>query len=165
MSNPFIGEMRLVPFGFAPRGWARCDGATMAINQNQALFAVLGKAFGGNGQTNFQLPDLRGRVPIGAGKTYVAGASGGEELHLLTTNEVPSHTHSLQGLAVAASETAFLAGLFATTASNFYVKPSTNTLALSNPVQSVGGLPHTNMQPFQVITMAIALNGIYPSKN
>ncbi len=165
MSDPYVGEMRLLPFGYAPRGWARCDGATMAINQNTALYSVLGIAFGGNGATTFQLPDMRGRVPVGAGKTYASGATGGEEGHLLTTNEVPSHTHSVQGLAAAANQAAFLTGLFATTASKLYAKPSANTLAVANAVQTVGGLPHPNLQPFQVITMAIALNGVYPSKN
>jgi microcystin-dependent protein len=165
MSDPFVGEMRLLPFGFAPRGWARCDGTTMIINQNQALYSLLGTTFGGNGSTTFQLPDLRGRVPIGAGKTYAAGAAGGEEMHQLTANEVPSHTHSCQGVSAKADQSAFVTGLFATTTSNLYSKPSGNMLAVSNAVQTVGGSPHPNMQPYQVITMAIALNGVFPSRN
>ena len=165
MSNPFLAEMRLVPFGFAPRGWARCDGGIMAIAQNQALFSILGTTFGGDGFRTYQLPDLRGRVPVGAGKTYLLGAFGGEEMHQLTVAEVPSHSHKLQGLAAAANGTAFLASLFATAPSNLYSKPSTKMVAAANAVQTVGGLPHTNLQPFQAITMAIALAGVYPSRN
>ena len=170
MSDPYLGEMRLMPFGFAPRNWARCDGMIMAIAQNQALFSILGTTFGGDGVRTFGLPDLRGRVPLGAGTspvgtTYPLGSSGGEEMHQLTVAEVPSHSHNLQGLAAAASGTAFLASLFATGPSALYSKPSTNMVTFSNAVQTVGGLPHTNLQPYQVITMAIALAGVFPSRN
>jgi microcystin-dependent protein len=167
MSDPFIGEMRLMPWGWAPRTWARCDGAILAKAQNQALFAILGAAFGGNGNTTFALPDLRGRVPVGAGaNSYAVGAAGGEETHLLTTNEVPSHTHPVQGINQAADQPSFISGVFATTASAVYAPPSKNTLALQpRAIQSVGGTPHENRQPYQVITVGIALSGVFPSKN
>src|SRR3954467_1403261 len=114
MSEPFIGEIRLMPYGYAPRSWARCDGALMSVTQNQALFAILGTSFGGNGTTTFGLPDMRGRVPVGTGKSYALGHVGGEENHLLTAGEVPGHTHPVQGLAATASQPAFASGLLAT---------------------------------------------------
>jgi microcystin-dependent protein len=166
MSDPFIGEMKLMPWGYAPRGWARCDGGVLQKNQNQALFTLLGTTFGGNGVTNFQLPDLRGRVPVGWGKTYNLGDKGGEETHMLTVNEVPSHTHPVQGIAKTADQASFVNNVFGTTDTALYAAPSTNRLNLmAQAIQTVGGTAHENRQPYQVITMGIALNGIYPSKS
>jgi microcystin-dependent protein len=166
MSQPFIAEMRIMPFGFAPRGWARCDGQLMGTNQNQALFAILGTSFGGNGVSTFQLPDLRGRVPLGSGKTYHLGQSGGEQTHMLTPGEVPSHTHAVQGIAVAGTLKIPTANVLAAVSSGLYAKPSAKMVALPPAtISNVGGTPHPNLQPYQVVTMAIALNGIYPSRN
>ena len=103
MSTPFLGQLQLFPFGFAPKGWAICAGQTMAINQNQALFAVLGTTYGGNGVTTFQLPNLQGRTPIGYSNNYPIGAVGGTETHTLTTTEVSAHTHTLTGTSAAAN--------------------------------------------------------------
>lgn len=167
MSDPFMGEMRLMPFGFAPRGWARCDGTMMAISQNQALFSILGTSFGGDGVRTFQLPDMRGRVPIGAGKSYHLGQAGGEEAHMLLPNEVTSHTHNVQGVAAAATLPAPADNVFATVTAAIYAKPAAaNLVALPTPtVGTVGGTAHPNLQPYQVMTMAIALQGVYPSRN
>src|SRR5512133_2445148 len=96
MSDPFMGEIRLVSFNFAPPGWALCNGQLLPINQNQGLFSLLGTTFGGNGQTNFALPDLRGRVPIHVGSGHTLGERGGEQAHTLSISEIPEHTHVLQ---------------------------------------------------------------------
>jgi microcystin-dependent protein len=137
----------------------------LSIAQNQALFSILGTSFGGNGTSTFGLPDMRGRVPVGTGKSYALGHIGGEENHLLTAGEVPGHTHPVQGLAAIASQPAFASGLLATTPSAAYAAPSANMQPLPGPVQSVGGKAHPNLQPYQVITMCIALAGIFPSRN
>ncbi len=166
MSDPFIAEMRIMPFGYAPRGWARCDGTTMAISQNQALFSILGTTFGGNGVQTFNLPDLRGRVPVGAGKSYQLGQTGGEENHMLNANEVTSHTHAVQGVSAAGTVPAPATNVLATVAGGIYAKPSANLKVLpAATIASTGGTAHPNLQPYQVITMAVALQGIFPTRN
>ena len=167
MSNPFIGEMRLVAFDYAPRYWAMCDGAVMSISQNQALFAVIGNAFGGDGVTTFALPDCRGRVPIGAGRTYGVGFQAGEEEHLLQVGEVPAHTHVVQGVTVEGNQAQVAGGLLANVSSGIYAPPGdpTKLVALvDSSVAYLGGYPHENRQPYTVVSMAIALSGIFPSK-
>jgi len=166
MSQPFMGEMRLMPFGFAPRGWARCDGQIMAISQNQALFAILGTAFGGDGVRSFGLPNLKGRVPVGSGRTYPIGAVGGEEAHTLLASEAPPHTHKVQGLSVKATTPQPESNVLTTSDAKLYVKPSANKVALEpSTIAATGGGAHPNIQPFQVITVCIALQGIFPSRN
>ena len=170
MSDPFLGEMRLMPFGFAPRGWARCDGGILPINQNTALFSLLGTTYGGNGVSTFQLPDIRGRVPIGAGTygplNFAVGQKGGEEAHMLTAPEVPGHSHAVQGVTATGTLPAPDSNVFATVTSAIYAAPSANLVALPPAtVQIVGGTPHPNLQPYQVITVAIALAGVWPSRN
>ena len=172
MAQPFMGEMRLMAFGFAPRGWARCDGTLMSIAQNQALFAILGTSFGGDGVSTFGLPDMRGRVPVGTGGNYHLGQMGGEETHLLTAGEVLPHTHAVQGLAASAGDPNPVGKLFATTATssssiNTYSVPSAKLQTLPAKTVSPAGTntPHPNIQPYQVITVAIALQGVFPSRN
>src|SRR5713101_1167245 len=97
MAEPFLSEIRIMSFGFPPKGWALCDGQLMPINQNQALFSLLGTTYGGNGQTTFGLPDLRGRVPFHMGNGFLEGQAGGEQTHTLTISETPLHTHTLVG--------------------------------------------------------------------
>lgn len=169
MAEPFLGEIRLMSFNFAPKGWALCNGQLLPINQNQALFSLLGTTFGGDGRVNFSLPDLRGRVPIHVGSAHTLGERGGEQAHTLSIAEIPTHTHVAQGVNVAATTTdpsgAFLAvppvGLGAG-----YAPPS--NLAALNPaaVSNAGGSQaHLNMQPFLTLSFCIALQGIFPSPN
>ena len=165
--EPFIGEMRIVSFDYAPRGWLQCAGQTLRVQQYQTLFSLLGTAYGGDGTNTFNLPDLRGRVPVGAsgGQEYLLGTKGGEESHLLKPTEVPPHTHPLQASPstnpVAPPVTHLLAS-----AATIYAAPSNNTVSLlPASVSSVGGTPHENRQPFTVMNVIIAYNGVYPSRN
>jgi len=163
MAEPFIGEIRMMSFVFPPKGWALCDGQLLPINQNQALFSLLGTTYGGNGQTNFALPDLRGRVPIHVGNGHTLGERAGEQAHTLTSSEVPVHTHQVSAYSGEANlsvpgPTATLAGQSA----NPY---GSGPVTLSGPaLNNVGGSQaHLNMQPFLTISFCIALQGIFPS--
>jgi microcystin-dependent protein len=167
MAEPFLSEIRIMSFVFPPKGWALCNGQLLPINQNQALFSLLGTTFGGDGRTNFALPDLRGRVPIHVGSGHVLGERGGQQAHTLTNAEMPTHTH--QAHAVAADGSLVIPGgnLPAKAApANPYHAPT--DLAAMNPavVSNVGGSqPHQNMQPFLTLSFCIALLGIFPSPN
>jgi microcystin-dependent protein len=164
MSTPFLGEVRIFSFGFAPRGWAFCNGALLSIQQNTALFSLLGTMYGGDGITNFALPDLRGRAPVHIGTGFPQGQKGGEETHLLTANEIPAHTHQATASSNAGSQpdpgNAFWANAgqtaFGTTA---------NAVMAGTALGLVGGQPHNNMQPYLVLNCCIALVGIFPSRN
>jgi microcystin-dependent protein len=163
--DQFVGQLVLAAFGFTPSGWAQCNGQLMAINSNQALFALLGVAFGGDGMRNFALPNLQGRTPLGMNGQFPMGAIGGEAQHLLTPNEVPSHTHSVQvaasGANVGSPQGAIVAGGGATC-----FTPAGNLKAMaSGSVSMVGGQAHENRQPYLVMNWCIALNGIFPSRN
>lgn len=167
MSEPFLGEIRLMSFNFAPRGWALCNGQLLPINQNQALFSLLGTTYGGNGQTNFALPDFRGRVPIHVGHGHTVGERAGEQAHTLTVSEMPTHVHSAHA-STAAATTAFPTTshvLSQSAGANLYGAASSNLVAM-NPgmITNVGGSQaHLNMQPFLTITFCVALQGIFPS--
>lgn len=166
--DPFLGEIRLLSFGFAPTGWAMCNGEVMSITQNQALFTLLGTTFGGNGTTTFALPDLRDRVPIGAG-SYSLGWNGGEEAHALTISEMPAHTHAVRGTTAAISTPNPQGNLLGTTPPTFgplYKSTAANRVALNTAAIAKAGIsqPHSNMQPFLTISFAIALIGTYPSR-
>lgn len=168
MADPFIGETRMFSFDFAPKGWAYCDGALMAISQNQPLFALLGVSFGGDGRTTFGLPDLRGRLAAHTdGGTYAMGAKGGEATHTLVNNEMPGpgHTHRGQGTSATASSNLAAGNVFANV-------PTANAYAKANPPQAitnatltpVGGQAHENMSPYLALNFCIALVGIFPSR-
>lgn len=172
MSEPFVGEIRMGGFNFAPRGWAFCNGQLLAISQNTALFSLLGTTYGGNGQTTFGLPNLQGRAPVGLGAgpgltNRQLGALGGEATHTLTANEIAQHSHTLHASTGAAStgtpgNTVTLA---ATSGAKVY-SAATNTVAMGAGLSIAGGsLPHENRQPYLAITFVIALQGIYPSRN
>jgi microcystin-dependent protein len=174
MSEPFLGQILLAGFGFAPKGYAACNGAILGINQNQALFALLGVTFGGNGSANFQLPDLRGRTPIGMGSSVdpawqpgaVAwGRPVGTESVTLSEATMPSHTHAINVSTAPAATGTPTASVFAAASVPAY-GPATGAVPLNGtPATSQGGsVPHENMQPFSVINMCIALNGYYPSR-
>jgi microcystin-dependent protein len=165
MAEPFLSEIRIMSFVFAPKGWALCNGQLMPINQNQALFSLLGTTFGGDGRVNFALPDLRGRVPIHVGSGHTLGERGGEQAHTLTVAELPTHTHVLNGSSSDASEELLASNLLAT-AANQYAAPPGNTTLLPQTLGNVGGSQaHLNMQPFLTLSFCIALQGIFPSPN
>lgn len=163
MAEPFLSEIRIMSFGFPPKGWALCNGQLLPINQNQALFSLLGTTYGGNGQTNFALPDLRGRVPIHVGSGHVLGERAGQESHTLTQQEFPQHTHFVK--VVNANANAGPAGDFFASANALYQPAPGNTTLAPSTITNVGGSqPHTNQQPFLTLSFAIALVGIYPSQ-
>jgi microcystin-dependent protein len=165
--EPFMGEIQAMSFNYPPPGWAMCNGQLLPIAQNQALFSLLGTTYGGNGQTNFALPDLRGRVPIHVGNGHTLGERGGEQAHTLTISELPQHTHAAQAAAVPATtatpdSTALLAQ---STASQLYSAPANLTAMAPTMVGNTGGSQaHQNMAPFLTITYCIALQGVFPSQ-
>jgi microcystin-dependent protein len=165
MAEPFLSEIRMMSFGFAPRGWALCNGQLLPINQNQALFSLLGTTYGGDGRVNFALPDLRGRVPIHTGSGHTLGERGGEQAHTLSISELPTHTHTLQATANAGStlipsSTVVLARRLASP----YRAPTALTAMHAASVANIGGSQaHLNMQPFLTTNFCIALQGIFPS--
>lgn len=165
MPEPFLGEIRLMSFDRVPRGWAPCDGATLPINQNPALFSLLGTAFGGDGRTTFALPDLRGRTPIHAGAGQQVGDKGGEAAHTLQAAEMPRHWHTLSA-AASGSGTANPAGGYLGPANNLYRSPGGTQPMSPSSVSAAGkGQPHENQQPSLTMTFFIALQGDFPSRN
>jgi microcystin-dependent protein len=163
--DQFLCEIRLMSFNFAPRGWAMCNGQLLPIAQNQALFSLLGTTFGGNGQTTFGLPDLRGRVPIHVGSGHPLGERGGEQAHALTVAELPQHVHLMNGSATNADVVAPADNVVAQS-SQFYGPPAQlTTLDPSSNGSTGGSQAHPNMQPYLPLTFCIALEGIFPSPN
>jgi microcystin-dependent protein len=165
MAEPFLSEIRVMSFGFPPKGWALCDGQLLPINQNQALFSLLGTTYGGDGRVNFGLPNLDGRVPMHMGNGHTLGERGGEQAHTLSISEVPTHVHSLNAADNPAG-TNVATGAYLGKQANTY-GPATNLTAMApNEIQNVGGSQaHLNMQPFLVLNFSIALQGIFPSQN
>jgi microcystin-dependent protein len=165
MAEPFLSEIRIMSFGFAPKGWALCNGQLMPINQNQALFSLLGTTFGGDGRVNFALPDLRGRVPIHVGSGHTLGERGGEQAHTLSIAELPTHTHVLSD-ANSNSDSNDPSNRYLGNAAALYHAATSLTTLNPGTVGNVGGSQaHLNMQPFLTLTFAIALQGIFPSPN
>lgn len=165
MAEPFLGEIRLMSFNFPPKGWAPCNGQLLPINQNQALFALLGTTYGGNGQTTFALPDLRGRVPIHVGSGHILGERAGAAAHTISTAEMPQHTHLVTGTQEVATTDSPVGALLASSSNLYGTGQGASTLH-SVTVSHVGGSqPHLNMQPFLTLSFCIALQGIFPSQN
>jgi microcystin-dependent protein len=171
MSEPFLAEIRIVGFNFAPRGWAFCDGQILPINQNQSLYSLLGTTYGGDGRTSFALPDVRGRVPIHTGQSnggnnHTLGQKTGEETHTLSEAEIAQHQHPVNGTSNTASEATPTNALLPGANSG---KPynATGTAAMGeNTVANMGGgQAHNNMQPFLAMNYCIALQGLFPSRN
>jgi microcystin-dependent protein len=166
MAEPFLAEIRMMSFNFPPKGWAFCNGQLLPINQNQALFSLLGTTFGGDGRVNFGLPNLQGRVPCHMGNGLTLGEPGGEIAHTLILSEMPQHTHPMQAsssdadVPVAAS---FVYG--GSGAQPCYGAAANLTGLIPGSVTPIGGSqPHLNQQPFTVINFCIALQGIFPSQ-
>jgi microcystin-dependent protein len=165
VAGPFLGEVKIMSFGFAPKGWALCNGQLLPINQNQALFALLGTTYGGDGRTNFALPDLRGRTPIHAGNGLTQGQNGGEQSHTLTSAELPAHAHVAQGTAVKA-DSALPGRNYLGAAENVYAGASKLTPLHPTSISDVGGgQAHENMQPHLTLSFCIALQGDFPPRS
>lgn len=167
MAEPFLSEIRMMSFGFAPKGWATCDGQLLPINQNQALFSLLGTTFGGDGRVNFGLPDFRSRTPIHVGSGHTLGERGGEQSHTLSISEIPTHTHSAMAGSANGTQLTPSGNLLAGSPNQLYHAADNNLTALNAAtLGNVGGSQaHLNMQPFLVINFCIALQGIFPSPN
>ena len=168
MSDQYIGEIRMFGGNFAPTGWALCNGQLLPINQNQALFSLLGTTYGGDGRVNFALPDLRDRVPVHVGSGTTLGERGGESAHTLSTAELPAHVHTVGGTSAAAvsANPSPATVLAASVGASAYAPPSSPVAMAPDAMTSVGGSqPHQNMPPYLTISFCIALQGIFPSQN
>jgi microcystin-dependent protein len=180
MSNPFLSEIRIASFNFAPQGWALCNGQLLPINQNQALFSLLGTTYGGDGRVNFALPNLQDRVPMHMGNNHLLGERGGENFHTLSISELPSHNHLASAAAVTADAgnpgrtpgpAKALAQAHAATANgtqpvNIYGTGNVSEQFDPSAISNTGGSqPHENRQPYLVLNYVIALSGIFPSQN
>ena len=172
MSEPFLSEIKIVSFNFPPKGWALCNGQLLPINQNQALFALLGTTYGGNGQTNFALPNLRGQVPIHMGNGHTLGEAAGTPAVTINMQTMPQHLHFLQASTQQANQATLVTppantpNILAAVQGNQYAPPANLTTLTPDSVSNVGGSqPHNNMMPYLVLNFIIALQGIFPSRN
>ena len=173
MGTPYLGELRLVSFNFPPHGWAFCNGQLLPINQNQALFALLGTTYGGNGTTTFQLPNLQGRMPIHigtppqGGSNHTIGQSAGEQTHTLTANEMPIHTHAARAQSQAGGQVSPANAVWASTlpTSQLYSNQAPSEELDTSAIGTTGGgQAHDNMMPYLCLNFIIALQGIFPSQ-
>lgn len=166
MAEPFLGEIRIMSFVFAPKGWSLCNGQLLPINQNQALFSLLGTTFGGDGRVNFALPDLRARTPIHVGSGHTLGERGGEQAHTLSIAELPQHVHVMSGSTNPADVPVPGGSLLGVSSGEVYGAPASLTALASGSAGATGGSQaHLNMQPFLTLSFCIALQGIFPSPN
>ena len=165
MGTPFLGELKICAFAFAPKGWAMCNGQFLPIAQNQALFSLLGTTYGGNGQTTFALPDLRGRTPIHKSASFTQGQAGGQEAHTVTISEMPTHVHAFNVSQANATVPVPTGNTYG--GSNNAYSAATNLAAiLPGTVTNTGGSqPHENRMPYSVLNIVIALQGVFPSQN
>jgi microcystin-dependent protein len=167
MSQPFMGEIKLISWNFPPKGWAFCNGQFLPINQNQALFSLFGTTYGGNGQTTFALPDFRGRVPVHVGSGFTQGEAAGEAAHTLTTSEMTQHIHTAQGFTQNGDQVV-PTGNVLSVVTGLYAGGGSGSLVALNAasVSNVGGSQaHENRQPYLVLNFVVALIGIFPSRN
>lgn len=167
MSDPFLSEIKMMSFGYAPTGWALCNGQLLPINQNQALFSLLGTTYGGDGRVNFALPDLRGRTPnhIG-GQGHFLGERGGEQSHTLSVPEMPQHFHFAQGSSNNGNTQDGANNVLGVVPGRLYSDVAAVTTLSPSTITTVGGSQaHQNMQPYLTISFCIALQGVFPSRN
>jgi microcystin-dependent protein len=165
MSEPFLGEIKVIPWNFPPKGWTFCNGQLLPINQNQALFSILGTTYGGDGRTTFGLPNLQGRTPVHVGNGIALGDVGGETAHTLNISELPAHSHAPFG-STNLPDTFTAAGHFWATNPNNPYASTPNTAMNPACIGATGGnQPHENMSPYLVLNFIIALQGIFPSQN
>ena len=172
MSEPFLSEIKIVSFNFPPKGWALCNGQFLPINQNQALFSLLGTTYGGNGQTTFALPNLRGRVPIHMGNGHTLGEAAGSTAVTINQQTMAQHLHFAQASNTQADQATLVnpansaPNILAAVTGAQYANPQSLTTLIPDSVTNVGGSqPHTNMMPYLVLNFIIALQGIFPSRN
>jgi microcystin-dependent protein len=166
MSEPFLGEVRIVAFTFAPRGWAFCNGQVLPINQNQALFSLLGTTYGGNGTTTFALPDLQGRTPLHAGNGVALGQRGGEDSHALGVSEMPAHVHPAAASSNTADQVSPVGNYWAVSgAYTAYAGAPNEAMAPQAVGAAGGGQPHPNLSPYLTVNFVIALVGLFPSRS
>ncbi|MGN6216278.1 MAG: phage tail protein [Solirubrobacterales bacterium] len=161
MAEPFLGEIRLMSFNFAPKGWAQANGQLLPINQNQPLFALFGTMYGGDGRINFALPDLRGRVPLHFGSGHTQGEKAGEEFHTLIQGEMPAHNHIIQASSQAGNEAA--PSILAVSENTYRTASELTAIHPSTITFTGGSQPHENRSPFTVLNWCVALQGIFPS--
>lgn len=165
MSDPFIGEVKMFGFNFPPRNWALCNGQIMAINQNQALFSLLGTTYGGNGVTTFALPDLRGRTPVHVGQGVALGESAGQETHTLIQAEMPMHTHFASGSSTPVDQKTATGNVWGASTDGTYHLQANTTMAPAAIGIAGASQGHENRQPYLTVNFCIALSGIFPSRN
>ena len=166
MATPYLGQISVFGFNFAPQGWAMCNGQILPINQNAALFALLGTTYGGNGTSTFALPNLQGSTPIGQGGNIVMGAVGGESNHTLIAQEMPTHSHSVSAKGAAATTGSPSGAVWANAGiNNFTTTAPTNSMSAGTIAATGGGSPHQNTPPFLVLNFCIALQGIFHTRN
>jgi len=165
MSEPFIGEIKIISWNFPPKGWAFCNGALLPINQNQALFSIFGTTYGGDGRTTFGLPDLQGRIPVHVGNGIVLGEKAGETAHTVTLSELPAHTHTPMASPAAATVGSPIGNVWAAQNAAAYMPSSNNTMLPACISPTGGNQPHDNMSPYLVLNFIVALQGIFPSQN
>ncbi|HJU55498.1 MAG TPA: tail fiber protein [Pyrinomonadaceae bacterium] len=165
MAEPFLSEIRIMSFEFAPKGWALCNGQLLPINQNQALFSLLGTTFGGDGRVNFALPDLRGRTPIHVGSGHTLGERGGEQAHTLSIAELPTHTHVANGTSANGDTPVPTSNVLGQALNAYRAADNLITINAGTITNTGGSQAHLNMQPFLILNFCIALQGIFPSPN
>lgn len=167
MAEPFVGEIRLFGGAVVPKGWQQCSGQVLQIQQNQALYSIIGIQFGGDGKTTFQLPNLNGRAPLCANPASTAlqqGKAAGEATHILTSNEIPAHTHQAAGSTSAADNWQLSGNTWATASNNIYAAASSGAMGAAAIGTTGASAPHQNMQPYLTLNFCIAVSGIYPPR-
>src|SRR5436309_483339 len=165
MSEPFLGEIKIISWNFSPKGWSFCNGQLLPINQNQALFSILGTTYGGDGRVTFGLPNLQGRVPVHVGNGIILGEVGGETAHTLNISELPAHNHVPVGSSSPATSPSFAGNLWAPNNANPYAGASNTSMNPACILPIGSSQPHDNLSPYLVLNFIIALQGIFPSQN
>lgn len=164
MAQPYIGEVRMFAGNFAPAGWMFCEGQLLPISEYETLFQLIGRTYGGDGQSTFGLPDLRGRIPLHMGSGFTLAQTGGQEEVTLTVNQIPAHSHTVQAVNTAANKTSPTNNHLAAVSSNFlYIADAPTDNMASTLTQTGGSQPHSNFQPYLCLNFIISLFGIFPS--